>query len=328
MTTFVIERCNPLERADEIRELFARNGHPEFDAVFERAYRPRAATGLKSWIARADGRAVMHISVYPVTFEKGPASPGAESTTTTGGVLGDLMVDEAHRDFWAPVRLVRSMLSDVRREGHIRFLFTTATGDSHPVFKAGGFKPFGEIRRYVTPTHAPWIGMSRLRTRIFRRRRTVSALDDSRIDALLPTLSSGAYWRPRVDAAYFTRGIPRLDFADGAWIRSENSDRELLAMGMFSRHGKLREATIADAFWSGRSRGLAEAALAGAAHARANGYSSLSVTMLDGAGTANELKRAGFFERPAAGDLLVNALHEAPAPVHDWFLTGFFLSSW
>lgn len=321
VTTLAIECCNPVDHAEEIKDLFARNGEPGFDSVFERAYRRRAESGLKSWIARADGRAVMHISVNPTRFVAGDAS-------VVGGVLGDLMVDEAHRDFWAPVRLVRTMVSDLRRDAHIRFLFTTATQEAGTVFKAGGFKPFGAIRRFVSPTYLPYTLLSRIRAGVLGRARRNFPLNDSEITALLPGLRSGTYWRPSTDGGYFATRIPRFGFADGTWVTTGSRKLGTVGWSLVSRHGTLSEATLADAFWTDRGKGLPEAAIAAAVQARRDGFSSISVTVLEGARTARELKRAGFIPRPPLGELLLNPLHEAPPSLDDWFLTGFFLSSW
>lgn len=321
MTTIAIEACNPLEHADEILELFARNGQPGFASAFARAYEPRAEQGLRSWIARADGRVVMHISVNPMRFQ-GP------SGCVTGGILGDLMVDEAHRDFWAPVRLVRAMVSTLKRESEIRFLFTTATKEAETVFKAGGFKPFGQMRRYVMPTLAPYVVLSRLRAWAPPRVRTFSPADHPEVAAHYAALRSGPYWRPVVDASYVATRMPRSGYADGTWISLSDQSGRQIGLALNSRHAELAEGTLADAFWSEGSRGIAEPALAAASHARSRGFRTLSLTALDGVGMQHELRKAGFFRRPVIGDLLVNPLHEKPAPVDEWFLTGFVLSGW
>ena len=148
MTDLVVECCDPRTREREIKDLFARNERTGFDAAFDRAYRQRADKGLRSWIGLVDGEAVMHISVSPMAFK----GAGVE---LTAGVLGDLLVSEGHRDFWAPVRLLRTLIADLKRAGNIDFLFTTTVADAEPVFKAGGFKPYGSLRRFVMPTFSP-----------------------------------------------------------------------------------------------------------------------------------------------------------------------------
>lgn len=320
MTSLTIECCNPLEHASEITDLFTRNGKPEFASAFERAYKRRADHGLKSWIARSEGRIVMHISVNRMEFH-------TQDRSVIGGVLGDLMVDEAHRDFWAPVRLVRTMVSALKRENEIRFLFTTATKEAETVFKAGGFKPFGQLRRYVIPTFKPYVAFSRLRARIPRRVRSQSLGDDANLPRGFPALS-GDFWRARVDSTYVASRIPRSGYLDGTWVILAERRGTELGCALSSRHTHLPEGTLADALWTERSRGLSEMALAAANHAGSRGLRTFSITMLDSKVVHRDLKKAGFFPRPALGDLLVNALHEMPAPADDWFLTGFVLSGW
>lgn len=316
----IVESFNPEKIADEVCDLFARNGQPEFASVFERAYRARAEEGLRSWIARVDGRVVMHVSVAPMRFHSGEHS-------AEGGVLGDLMVDEAYRDFWGPVRLIRTMVQGLKRDGAMRFLFTSATKEAETVFKAGGFKPFGQLRRYVIPTSAPYLTFRRMLAFLPRRVRRYVAVPDP-TDSIFHTLSSPPYWRPEINASYIRTRIPRSGYADGTWVTLSDRQGEEIGRGLSSRHAVLREATLADAFWIPDSGGLPEVALAVASHARSRGLRTLSVTILDGTAVARDLKKAGFFPRPPFGELLMNPLHEQPAPAEDWFLTGFVLSGW
>src|SRR6185503_6604335 len=127
-------------REREIKELFAQSDRSQFAEIFDRTYRPRADHGLRSWFGSTGEQVVMHISVTPMRFVGG-------GHTQRCGLLSDLMVHEQHRDFWGPVRLLRKMLSDVKRGGQLDFLITTSTADAEPIFKAGGFKPFGTLRR-------------------------------------------------------------------------------------------------------------------------------------------------------------------------------------
>lgn len=320
MTDMIVESFNPEDIADEICDLFARNGQAEFASVFDRAYRARSEEGLRSWIARVDGRVVMHVSVAPMRFHSGEHS-------IRGGVLGDLMVDEAHRDFWGPVRLVRTMVGALKREGAMRFLFTTATKEAETVFKAGGFKPFGQLRRYVIPTFAPYLAFRRMLALLPRRVRRYVPLSDP-MDSVFPSLGSPPYWRPEITATYIGTRIPRSGYADGTWVTLTDRRGEEIGRALSSRHAVLREATLADAFWMPDSGGLPEVALAAAGHARSRGLRTLSVTILDGSAVARDLKKAGFFPRPPFGELLMNSLHEQPAPANDWLLTGFVLSGW
>ena len=318
MTQLSVERCDPREREAELRDLFSRNGQPEFGAVFERAYRPRIVEGLRSWIGLAEGRVVMHISVLPVPFRRG-------TETTTAGVLGDLMVDEAHRDFWAPVRLLRTMLADVKKDGAIQFLFTSSVPDAEPVFKAGGFKPLAPFRRYVLPLFAPAVFASRAITRTLRAKIDSYPLDDAGAAGATRTLGANGLWRPDAGANYYSSRIPRQGYQDGTWVRVEHGRG--VAWALVSRDGRTAEATVADAYWEGDGF---PAVLAGAAGwARRQGIPRLSVTALDSEPLARGFRRAGFIGRPPIGNLLCRPLGSGPEPAADqMFLTAFSLSSW
>ena len=56
MADLVIDRCLPSEHEAQIRNLFHRGGRPEFDVVYEQAYKAREPHGLRSWIGRTDVR--------------------------------------------------------------------------------------------------------------------------------------------------------------------------------------------------------------------------------------------------------------------------------
>jgi len=323
MTQPVVECCDPRDRADQIKDLFARNGQPGFDAVFERAYRPRAEAGLKSWVGWIGDRAVMHISVASQRFGDG-------SRALTGGLLGDLMVDEAHRDFWAPLLMLRSMVSDVRREGRIDFLLTTMTRASESLFKAGGFRPFGQLRRYVFPLMRPYLAFARLRSGARSGRDSEVPLDDAQMAARLPLLASSGFWRAEARPEFYATRIPRGDYADGTWVGvGGERDRARQAWALLCRHGTWPEVTLADAFWGRDTGGLPDVVLAAARWARAKRFGRLSISTLDASQASRDLKRAGFLARPSVADVLLLQLGKsAPPPVDNWFLTAFVGSSW
>lgn len=320
MTELAVELCDPRERETEITRLFARNGQPAFGAVFDRAYRRRAERGLRSWVGMSGEQAVMHISVTPLRFTDG-------ARTLTCGVLGDLMVDESHRDFWAPVRLLRRMVSDLKRAGEVDFLFTTTVADAQPVFKAGGFKPFGTLRRYVLPLARPYLGVARLRGRVAHRRAIPSAshLPDNGV----LTFQGGSHWRLKADAEYYDTRIPRAEFTDGTWLAVGGSNGGAGGWALLSRNGKLPEMALADAFWSEEGVRLGEVVHAAGRWARAQRYNKLTLTTIAESHVARQLERAGWFARDVRSTLLIQQLGKvAPPPVEQWFLPGFALSSW
>lgn len=322
MSQLAVEHFDPREREGDIRALFARNDSPGFEAVFERMYRPRAATGLRSWVGTVDGRVVMHISVSPVAFGDG-------HRTLTGGILSDLMVDPAHRDFWAPLRMLRTVVADVKREGQIDFLLTTTIPDAASLFKAGGFKPFDRLRRFVLPLLAPYLGFARLRAGATRRAAVPRLLDASALPALLPTLDSEGAWRPLPCAEFYATRIPRSDYADGTWLAMNGEEGKSAGWALLSRHSAWPEVAVADGFWSDGPAGLVDLVQASARWARVAGFPKLSVSTFGGSRVAQEFRRAGFFSRDYGVPVLLQQVGAgAPPPVEDWFLTGLALSTW
>ena len=320
MTELAVEMCDPRDRETEIKGLFARNGQEGFETVFERAYRRRADQGFRSWVGLLGDQAVMHIGVTPLPFTDG-------SRTLMGGVLGDLMVDESHRDFWAPVRLLRRMVSDLKRSGQIDFLVTTTVADAEPVFKAGGFKPFGTLRRYVFPLSLPYLGLARLRGRVPRRRATPGSGHLPAHDVL--TFQGSGHWRLKTDAEYYDTRIPRAEFADGTWLAVEGSTGGAGGWALLSRNGKLPEMALADAFWSDDGVRLGEVVHAAGRWAQGQRYRKMTLTTLAESTVAQQLKRAGWFARDVGSTLLIQQLGKVPPPpVEQWFLPGFALSGW
>jgi hypothetical protein len=315
----VVEMCDPRIRETEIKSLFARNGQSGFDAVFERAYRSRAEQGLRSWIGLSGDQAVMHISVTPMPF-------AGLGQTLVGGVLGDLMVDESHRDFWAPVRLLRTMVSDLKQAGQIDFLLTTTIADAEPVFKAGGFKPFGKLRRFVLPLSRPYLGVARVKGRV--------ASFTAAPAGILPAFGNlsprdGTHWRVQTDAEYYDTRIPRGEFADGTWIGVGAEGGASPAWALVSRSGKRAEMGLADMFWNEEGIGVGEVVHAAAQWARRQRFRKLTLTTLQESQVAQQLNRAGCLARDVRSDLLVQQLGpRRPPSVENWFLPGFALSTW
>lgn len=314
MSEIVVDICDPRAHENELKDLFARNGKPGFDVAFDLVYRVRADQGMRSWIGRIDGRAVSHIAVTPLRF-------GGAGQNRLGGVMGDLMVDEAHRDFWAPVRLLRKLVADLKRDGAIDFLITTSVPDAESVFKAGGFKPLGTLHRYVMPLFLPYLWLKRL---------TSGKLSGGRARLLAgteratPSFAADApRFRPITSPAFYDERIPRSDWADLSWL-SLASDVGALV----SRHSTDPELRLVDAFGND-ARDLRAALLAAARYGRKRRLRKFAATTLKESAIAGELKRAGFLERDFRSTMLVQKLGGEPLPpVDDWFLLEFALSSW
>lgn len=320
MSRLQFERVDPRDHGDELKALFARNGQPQFEAVFERAYQRRAQDGLRSWIGRADGAAVLHISVTPMKFTDG-------ARTVQGGVMGDLMVDEPHRDFWNPVGLLRTVVADLKKAGEIRFLITTTTSDAEPVFKAGGFKPFARIRRYVMPLYWPYVAFASLRARSTAHRAVpAAAAAGTPHPAGVDAFRSGGRFRPSPSAGFYDTRLGRGHFADVNWLRVEGEGGE--GGALLSRSSLQKEIGFADVFWSEARPDLRDVVLASSRWARKAGERRLAISTLAESRADGELQQAGFLARGFRSTLLLQNLGADLPPVDDWFMTGFPLSGW
>lgn len=322
MTDLAVAMCDPRAREREIKDLFARNGKPEFDDVFERAYRVRVEHGMRSWVGLIDGRVVMHISVTPIPFLSGDRSVNT-------GLLGDLMVDADYRDFWGPVRLLRTMVGDLRNLGSVDCLLTTSNADAESIFKAGGFKPFGTLRRFVLPLYLPYLGMARLRGRVTRHRARATSFHASMYKALAGSSDCGGRCRPRAEAEYYETRLPRAEFTDGTWIEVTQKRGSVSGSALVSRSDVMHEMALADVFWDGHGVRFGDVVHAAAQYARAQRFRKLTISTLQESQVAQQLENAGFFARDIRSTLLVNRLRSQDLPpVEEWFLPGFALSSW
>jgi hypothetical protein len=313
------ERIDPREHGDELKALFARNGQTQFEAVYERAYQRRAADGMRSWVGRMEGAAVLHISVTPMLFTDGTRS-------VQGGIMGDLMVDEPHRDFWNPVGLLRTVVADLKKSGEIRFLLTTTTSDAEPVFKAGGFKPFARIRRYVMPLMWPYLTFARTRARSFGMRATRLG-EGPQHPVAVDTFRSGECFRPAPSAGFYDTRLGRGHFSDVNWVQVANGGGRTGA-ALLSRSTIESEIGIADAFWNDARPDLRDVTLAVSRWARKQGDRRLAMSTLAESRADGALREAGFLARGFRSSLLLQNLGADLPPVDDWFMTGFPLSGW
>lgn len=324
MSEVVLDSCDPRDREAEIKELFTCSGKSAFTDVFDRTYRPRADQGLRSWFCSTDGQVVMHISVTPMRFVGG-------GHTQRCGLLSDLMVHEQHRDFWGPVRLLRKMLADVKRAGNLDFLITTSTADAEPLFKAGGFKPIGALRRYVLPLYRPYLGVTRLKSRsglLAARPSVITQCDHNLLTSMCET---GEYFRPEPTESFYGTRIPRMESLDGTWLRvSEKKEGDVPGFALLSREiNGPQLLALADAFWNDGGVQLGRVVHSVANWARSQRFRRISLTTIQESRATHQLQRTGFVPREIRSLLLANQLSAVvPPPVEQWFLPGFALSGW
>ena len=321
MADLALEQSLPSARAADIQALFERAGQPEFRAAYERAYRVRERFGLRSWIGVEDARVVLHISVSPERFTFGPR-------TFTGGMPGDLMADSTHRQFWHPLKLVRRMVADVKKEGTLDFLLTSFVPAAEGVFRAAGFQRFAPLQRHVMPLTWPYPLARRLLHRERSAPLTAVPFTDERAIAVLGRLTSPDVMRAAPAREYYLTRMPRQEYPAGTWLLAGDPAAPH-AMVLVSPMPH-RDLAIADAIWRDRTTGLAGVLSGVAAWAARQGHRRVYLTTIPGTRLATDAQRAGFLPRPSEASLMLLPLGDAGTipPPDAWALTPFALTGW
>lgn len=143
-----IVSVNPLERAEDIKELFRAHARPEFPEFFDRAYPIAAARGARSWVGLdSRGAVVMHSARFTRRFQ-------LNGDEVVGGLLVNVMVAEGHRTFFPAAMLLARVVEDSKREGEIDFLYADPNERGRAVGRTRGFVTIGHLNRFVLPVSA------------------------------------------------------------------------------------------------------------------------------------------------------------------------------
>jgi hypothetical protein len=143
-----IVSVNPLERADDIKELFRAHARPEFPEFFDRAYPIAAARGALSWVGLdSRGAVVMHYARFTRRFQ-------LNGDEVVGGLLVNMMVAEGHRTFIPAAKLLARVVEDSTRESAIDFLYADPNERGRAVGLTFGFVTIGHLNRFVLPVSA------------------------------------------------------------------------------------------------------------------------------------------------------------------------------
>jgi hypothetical protein len=321
MAALALVQSIPSACAAEIQALFERAGQPEFSATFERSYRVRERSGLRSWIGVEDARVVLHISISPERFSCGPRG-------LMGGLPGDLMADSTHRQFWHPLKLVRGMVADVKREGKLDFLLTSFVPAAEAVFRAAGFQRFAPLQRHAIPLVWPYPLARRLLHGEGRAPLTALPFADSRAISALSGLGSPDAMRPVPGAEYYTTRMPRQEYPAGIWLLSGDPAAPDAMVLVSPTPG--HDLTIADVVWRTPGVRLAGVLSGVAAWAARKGHRKAYLTTIPGTRLARDAQRAGFLARPSEAAVMLLPLRDPAAlpPAEQWALTPFALTGW
>jgi hypothetical protein len=322
-----ISQCDGSTRGDEIKSLFVRNERTGFPHFFERVYRTLTEDGGASWIATDEaGAVVMHVAVFPRVFSR-------NGQTFRAALLGDLIADVSHRDFWSPVKLVRRAIADIRREGRFDFLYTDPSPNSIAVAKAAGFTSLGDLRRYVAPVNSMYLTFCGIRSRTARASVDCGdQLDPSSRDALRDLSAAQTLSAERSAHFYMAHAggqlapQPRYVTIRRRAARSAKPQ----AIAMLAGTDAADTVSLIDLRWDGDGFDVGSALHAVAHTARRHGYRKLSCATLDGSRFAHSLSSYGFFARECIQPVFVLALHpsDPPPPAPEWMLTSLDGSAW
>lgn len=308
------------ERADDIKALFRRNGRSDVVTMFDDSY-PNA--GGRSWIAvNAHDNVVMHVALFPCEIGDG-------RRVWRGGLLGDLMADPQHRDFFGPVRLVRQLVSDARRQG-IELLYSDPIKLSASVLKAAGFGPLGALRRYVMPASWPFRWYAALRGARALRVVSTRGVDDVEVHSAIQRLQARGPVRVlRTPVASVSRAGGAASENRWLWLESSRIPGEPSALLLVRSTGRNGRLIVMDFRWDDAVRPIADALLTTARWASHTCHRWLDLHILEASFTATLAQRIGFLARADAQPIVIRHLAGAPVPpAPEWFLDRLDGSAW
>ena len=321
---------NPLDYADELKELFLAEDHPNFPKVFDRAYVSAAQSGGKSWIGTdAEGRLVLHIARFPRRFTLGERA-------VAGGVLLDLIAAKSHRTVVPALTLMRRLAADSKGEQDVDFVYATPSAVGSAVLRAAGFSIVDTLRRFVFPladerwyAHAATrVYQTMLRVRAWSTAATAVEHPAERFDAGAFERPPGATpaLRPLRPAELYRQCLAGYPSSADHWFTFHRGSRITQpSAAVLVRGGGDRVATLLSL---SREPSLPVSAIIPglAAALRRTGYRRLWVYTLTGTQFARELTRAGFVARPDHLPMLTYAVTELGAEalrsVATWEVTG------
>ena len=328
---FTITTVNPLDHADEIKQLFVAHGRPEFPGFFARAYEPAVRAGGVSWLGRDDaGQVVMHVGCFPRRFRFG-------TRDVVGGLLVNALVAESYRSFFPARALMRRARGDIEARGDIDFLYTDPNDQARAVLEVSGFRRIGTLARLVLPVgDRRWLvdGAIRLlhaRARLPRRARagpdpTSCRAAEHSAAAFEAPWGDSPRLRPHYGSALFAARLEGYPGPRDTWFTfSQNGGGSAPTAGLLVRgpdpsgvatlHAIRREPELSLGYViPGLVRTL-----------RAAGCTRLQIVTVAESELAAELRRAGFLARRDAASVIAAPLTPAGeavlGAVRQWEIT-------
>ncbi|PYP55369.1 MAG: hypothetical protein DMD44_15250 [Gemmatimonadetes bacterium] len=328
---FTITTVNPLDHADEIKQLFVAHGRPEFPGFFARAYEPAVRAGGVSWLGRDDaGQVVMHVGCFPRRFRFG-------TRDVVGGLLVNALVAESYRSFFPARALMRRARGDIEARGDIDFLYTDPNDQARAVLEVSGFRRIGTLARLVLPVgDRRWLvdGAIRLlhaRARLPRRVRagpdpTPCRAAEHSAAAFEAPWGDSPRLRPHYGSALFAARLEGYPGPRDTWFTfSQNGGGSAPTAGLLVRgpdpsgvatlHAIRREPELSLGYViPGLVRTL-----------RAAGCTRLQIVTVAESELAAELRRAGFLARRDAASVIAAPLTPAGeavlGAVRQWEIT-------
>ena len=318
-----IERSDDLSAAEEIKQLFVRNGRSTFPEQFDLVYPEGRASGGASWIARDEaGKVVGHIAAIPRQLRD-------KRRTYRAFVMADMMFDEEYRNFFAPAQLARAAVGYLRKSGAADFAYAAAIELASGVLKAGGLKVQGRMQRYVRPLNP----LYQLYVKVRRRPRryqveTFSVGWEERVPAVLGALSPDSHVRGDRPLSRYEVHLGRESIQVWDWfvVRPRGRSKGIpVALVLGSRDEEQPQVmTIRDLIWDEARTSAGEVLHAVSAAARRRGYNRISIHALAPSRLVEELLKAGFLERADHISFLALECREGGMPDLQTFVPTFF----
>jgi len=329
---FTIAVVNPLEQAEQIKQLFVTHERPEFPAFFDRAYAAGVRAGGTSWVGRdGAGEIVMHVACFPQRFRFGDQE-------VVGGLMMNALVARPYRSFFPAHALIKRVKRDAEARGDIDFVYTDPNDQAKAVMDMCGFSKVGTLARYVLPVgdrrwlldHA--IRLAHAGARVIRWSRRSPALsvrpatEFSTVAVEAPQGDSPRLrpYHPSARYAMRMEGYPGP--SDWWFTLPRNGDPCAPATGLLVRGPDSSGLAVLQAVRRDPRLPLAELMPGLVAWLRGQECTRLQVSTVAESLFASELRQAGFARREEAESIVATALTPTGTAVlqapHLWEITS------